>query len=74
MRTHPWALEPEVYFRIIHLAQNVNNCTRAVTYCEQMVEITLGPKGAFENVNIGALMRQAPPDQVVSACRFNVIF
>jgi hypothetical protein len=66
-RTRPWALEPEVYFRIVHLAQNVKNCACAVTYCEQMVEITLGLKGAFENGNIGTLRRRAPPDQVLSA-------
>jgi len=28
------------------------------TYREQTVEIALGPKGAFENGNIGALMRR----------------
>ena len=31
-----------------------------------MVEIALGPKGAFENGNIGALRLRAPPSQVVS--------
>ena len=31
--------------------------TRAVKF-----EIALGPKEGFENSNIGALMRQAPPD------------
>jgi hypothetical protein len=36
-------------------------------YREQTVEIALGPKGAFENGNIGALRRRAPPDQVLSA-------
>jgi hypothetical protein len=36
-------------------------------YREQMVEIALRPKGAFENGNIGALMRRVPPEQVVSA-------
>jgi hypothetical protein len=28
-------------------------------YREQTVEIALGPKGAFENGNIGALMQRA---------------
>jgi len=32
-----------------------------------MVEIALGPKGAFENGNIGILRRLAPPDQVLNA-------
>jgi len=34
---------------------------------EQMVEIALGPKGAFENGNIGALRRRMLSDKVVSA-------
>lgn len=34
---------------------------------EQTVEIALGPKGAFENGNIGALLRRARADWVVSA-------
>jgi hypothetical protein len=37
------------------------------TYREQTVEIALGPKGVFENGNIGALKRRAPPDQIVCA-------
>ena len=39
---------------------------RASVYREQTVEIALGPKGAFENGNIGALRLRAPPSQVVS--------
>jgi hypothetical protein len=35
------------------------------TYREQAVEIALGPKGAFENGNIGALRLRAPPSRVV---------
>jgi hypothetical protein len=38
-------------------------------YREQMVEIALGPKGAFENGNIGALGRRAPPNQLISAAQ-----
>jgi len=34
-------------------------------YHEQTVEIALGPKGAFENGNIGALRLQAPLSRVV---------
>ena len=66
MRTRPGRVEPEVYFRIVHLAQEANSCTRADTYHEQTVEIALGPKGAFENGNIGALRLRAPPSRVVS--------
>ena len=36
-------------------------------YREQTVEIALGPKGAFENGNIGALKRRMLSDKVVSA-------
>lgn len=36
------------------------------TYREQMVEIALGPKGAFENGNTGALTRWVPADKAVS--------
>jgi hypothetical protein len=36
-------------------------------YREQTVEIALGPKGAFENGNIGALTRRMLADKVVSA-------
>jgi hypothetical protein len=38
-------------------------------YREQMVEIALGPKGAFENGSIGALTRRVATDLVVSAVR-----
>ena len=34
---------------------------------EQRVEIALGPKGAFDNGNIGALMRRVSGDRTVSA-------
>jgi len=36
-------------------------------YREQTVEIALGPKGAFENGNIGVMSRRVPADRVVSA-------
>jgi hypothetical protein len=36
-------------------------------YREQTVEIALGPKGAFENGNIGTLTRRVPAGQVVHA-------
>lgn len=36
-------------------------------YREQIVEIALGPKGAVENGNIGALGRRVSTDRVVSA-------
>lgn len=59
--------EPEVWFRIVHLAQDAQSDAPVAPYREQMVEIALGPKGAFVNGNFGTLTRRAPPGQVVSA-------
>jgi hypothetical protein len=67
MRTRPGWVDPEVYFRIVHLAQAGHSGALVATCREQTVEIALGPKGAFENGNIGALRRRAPAGQVVSA-------
>ena len=39
----------------------------STTYVEQTVEVALGPKGAFENGNIGTLTRRVPANRVVSA-------
>ena len=55
--------EPEVWFRIVHITMDSQN----TGYRKQTVEIALGPKGAFENANIGALTRRVPADRVVSA-------
>jgi len=59
--------EPEVWFRIVHLARVAHSCAPVAAYREQMIEIALGPKGAFENGNIGALTRRVFTDSVVSA-------
>lgn len=71
MRTRPGWIEPEVYFRVVHATQNGHKGAPLAAYREQTVEIALGPKGAFENGNIGALMRRASPDQVVSEAPLN---
>ncbi len=60
-------MDPEAWFRVVHLAQVGHNGASVAAYREQTVEIALGPKGAFENGNIGTLTRRAPPGQVVSA-------
>jgi hypothetical protein len=60
-------VDPEVWFRIVHVAQDGNNGAPVAAYREQTVEIALGPKGAFENGNIGALMRRMLSNKVVSA-------
>ena len=67
MRTIPEVVESEVWFRVVHIAQDSHNGAPVAANREQMVEIALGPKGAFENGNIGALRRRAPPDQLLSA-------
>ena len=60
-------VDPEVWFRIVHLAQVAHSCAPVAAYREQTVETALGPKGAFENCNIGALTRRVATAQVVSA-------
>ena len=60
------AAEPEVWFRIVHITLDSQNGPVAA-YREQTVEIALGPKGAFENGNVGTLTRRVPADRVVSA-------
>ena len=67
MRTRPGWIEPEVWFRIVHDAQVGHNGGPVAAYSEQTVEIALGPKGAFETGNIGAMTRRVPADRVVSA-------
>jgi len=54
LRTRPDRVEPEIYFRIVHFAQAGYSGAPVAAYREQTVEITLGPKVAFENGNIGA--------------------
>ena len=60
-------VDPEVWFRIVHLAQVIQSMPLLARYGEQTVEVAIGPKGAFENGNIGALRLRAPPSRVVSA-------
>jgi hypothetical protein len=67
MRTRPGRVESEVYFRIVHLAQVGHNRPILTPYREQIVEVALGPKGAFEKGNIGTLTRRVPTDRVVRA-------
>jgi hypothetical protein len=43
------------------------NGTSRASYCEQTVEVTLGPKGAFKKGNLGTLTRRVTADRVVSA-------
>jgi hypothetical protein len=59
--------EPEVWFRIVHITLDGADGAPVAAYREQTVEIALGPKGAFENGNVGTLTRRVPADAVVSA-------
>jgi hypothetical protein len=43
------------------------NGAPVAAYRGQTVEIALGPKGAFENGNVGTLTRRVPADRVVCA-------
>lgn len=67
MRTRPGWVEPEIYFRIVHASQYSHNVAPATAYHKQIVEIALGPKGAFDGGNIGALRRRMATARVVSA-------
>ena len=59
--------EPQVWFRIVHVAENGHHRALGDTVHKQTVEIALGPKGAFKNGNVGALTRNVAADRVVSA-------
>ncbi|MFQ5741855.1 MAG: hypothetical protein ACE5JX_22905 [Acidobacteriota bacterium] len=65
--------QPEVWFRIVHKAIDVHNGDEVVAYREQTVEIALGPKGAFENGNIGTLTRRVAADRLVHAVPSRVL-
>lgn len=49
------------------MAVDARNGGPVAAYREQTVEIALGPKGAFENGNVGTLTRRVAADRVVSA-------
>ncbi len=59
--------EPQVWFKIVHIAEDGHHRALGVAIREQTVEIALGPKGAFKNGNVGAVTRRVATDRVVSA-------
>ena len=59
--------EPQVWFRIVHVAADGHHRALGNAIREQTVEITLGPKGAFKNGNVGAVTRRVEANRVVSA-------
>jgi hypothetical protein len=66
-RRRPGWARPEVWFRIVHIAQEGADRAPVAAYREQTVEIALGPKGAFQTGIVGALKRRVAPDQTVNA-------
>lgn len=63
-----WA-EPEVVFRIVHVALDNGFSPRdglPPSYREQAVEIALGPNPSFQNGHVTALTRRVPVDCVVN--------
>ena len=59
--------EPQVWFRIVHVAADGHHRALGDAMSEQTVEIALGPKGAFKDGNVGAVTRRVAADRVVSA-------
>jgi len=72
-RGRPGWAQPEIWFRIVHVAVDGAGGAPVAAYREQTVEIALGPKGAFENGNIGTLTRRVPADRVVHAVPSRVL-
>ena len=56
----PSLTEPEIWFRIVHITPEIKDLRQEATDRAQTVEIALGPKGTFENGNIGTLTRRVP--------------
>jgi len=59
-----WA-EPEVVFRIVHVA--FADGSPPVEFRDQRVEVALGPNAAFQDDNVSTLTRCVPGNRVVSA-------
>jgi hypothetical protein len=59
--------EPEVWFRIIHIAQEGNNSSPVADYREQTVEITHGPKKTFAIGDIAVVTRREPTGRAGNA-------
>lgn len=59
--------DPEVWFRVVHVNMQDNEA-----FQEQTVEVTLGPKGAFEEGNIGIIRQRVATGGVVNAMKLQV--
>ena len=59
-RTRSGWVEPEVYFRVVHVAEGGHPGAPVADYGELTVETAHGPKGTFEYGGVGALRLRAP--------------
>ncbi len=59
-----WA-EPEIVFRIVHVA----DAQPPAAYRDQAVEIALGPNPTFPTGRVGSFTRRVPADRVVTGAR-----
>ena len=59
--------EPQIWFRIVHVAEDGHHRALDAAYSEQTIEIALGPKRAFKNGKVGAMTRRVAADRIVSA-------
>jgi len=60
-------VEPQVWFRIRHVALESKGGAGRASCCDQPIEVTLGPEGAFKRGNVGGLTRRVAAGRVVSA-------
>ena len=58
---------PEIYFRILHIADDGRNGFSGTEFHKQAVEIALGPNGAFQGGNVAVLMRRVATKRVLTA-------
>jgi len=63
-RRRPGWAEPEVVFRIVHVADAGGRAPAG--YRDQAVEVALGPNPAFATGHIGSFTRRVPADRVVT--------
>ena len=54
--------QPEVWFRIIHVAESGHHRPLGHAYRRQTVDVTLGPKGTFKKGNLGVITRREAAD------------
>jgi len=59
----PRVAQPEVWFRVLHVAEDGHHCRLDDTCRKQTVEVTLGPKGSFKKGNVGTLTRRVEADR-----------